>query len=217
MRYWVIVIGLYLIGCSSDVPKNEFTHNTDIDSNSSMFDSKKEIENNSQNKRIIDIDSMFLNCYSEIVIAIGMHNDSLFNSFIHKDYGFYIIESSGAMPMVRNFHDIRDFKTINENKSINQLLYHEMEEPIYEALPKVICDEEIYDKHGCFIQEINPLLESQIWNYAGLNKEEVQAVEDLANTVKITLINTLKYTFFFSEIDGKCYLTFIDIRIPCTA
>ena len=128
-----------------------------------------------------------------------------------------MIESSGAMPSIRKFYDIRKFNTSNEKKSINELLYHEMEEPFFESLPKVICDVEVYDKQGCFAQEVNPLLESQIWNYAGLNEKEIQAIEFLAETVNITVINTSNFTFYFSKIEGEWYLTFLDLRVPCTA
>ena len=221
MKYWLIAFGIYLFGCTSDVPESEaeFIESEAIELNEDRAkDSVSITEDKSLNKQINNTkNDLFLDCYNGIVLGIGMHNDSLFNSLIHNNYGLYTIESSGAMPMIRKFYDIRKFKTFNENKDINELLYHEMSDPIFESLPKVICDVEVYDKEGCFAQETNPLLESQIWNYAGLNEKEIQATETLAKTIRMTVVNTSNFTFYFSKIEGKWYLTFIDFRVPCTA
>jgi hypothetical protein len=221
MRFLVGCIVIFFLGCSpdSEVPNSEsgFIYSVDVGPTEELSeDSIITAEDNSQTKRINN-NSGFLDSYHEIVLGVGMHNDSLFNSIIHKNYGLYIIESSGAMPMIRKFYNIGKFNTHNEKKPINELLYHEMEEPIFESLPKVICDENVYDKEGCFAQEINPLLDSQIWNYASLNEKEIQAIEFLAETVKITVVNTSNFTFYFSKIEGKWYLTFLDIRVPCSA
>ena len=88
-------------------------------------------------------------------------------------------------------------------------------ELIFEELPEVVCEDEFYNKQGCFAEKVNPLLASQIWNYAGLNEKEIQAIEVLANTVEITVVNTSIYDFYFSKIEGNWYVTFIDLRIPC--
>ena len=224
MRYLIGFIVCCFLGCSSDpdpeaLSSESFTNQIEIESTGKLTDNYIDTtENDLQIERISDtINRDFLECYNGIVLGVGTHNDSLFNSFIHNSYGLYIIESSGALPMIRKFYDIRKFSDNIEKKSINELLYHEMSEPIFEFLPKVICDTEIYDKEGCFAQEINPLIKSQIWNYANLNENEIQATETLAKSIKMTVLNTSNYTFYFSKIESKWYLTFLDMRAPCTA
>jgi len=223
MRLLIVVAGIFFLGCSSDSgvanSEGDYIFFGDKNSNVNLLnDSVEKINNKPQREnKNPTIHRDFLDCYNNLVIAIGTHNDSLFNTIIHKDYSLCFIETTGALPSIRSFFQIQKFKTIRGNKSINQLLYHQMEEPIFEPLPKIICDEKIFDKQGCFAQEINPLLESQIWNHLGLENKEIRAIESLVKTVNFTVINTSNFIFYFSNIEEKWYLTFIDTRIPCSA
>ncbi len=222
MKNWAAIIIVLLISCSLDKPKEESEIINRLGAGShektTVNDTLGQVGNTIQNEKNIKPDNVFLNCYSAIVDAIGTHNDSLFNSFIHKDFGLYIIESSGALPIISKMYDVKRFHLKSTNKNLFELVSIEiMKEPIFETLPKVICDENIYDKQGCFAQEINPLLESQIWNYANLNEKEIEAIEFLAKTINITVVNTSNFTFYFSKIEGKWHLTFLDLRIPCSA
>ena len=89
-------------------------------------------------------------------------------------------------------------------KSFLNLAFKEIQkQPKQEELPKVICDKAIYDKQGCFYQEINPLIDSQIWNYAGMNEKEIQPLTSFASQIKITVINTYNYTFYFSFSENQ--------------
>ena len=208
---------LLIIGCSPEVPQSESVI-VDIVEKDSLEVKSKDAELIAQPQRVSGgEDTSFLASYNELVIAVGTHNDSLFNHYINKTHGLYVVESRGALPSMFKIMDIKGIKISFKNKTINELLYHEMEAPIFEELPKVICDTTIYDKQGCFASEENPLQKSRPWNYASLNEKEIQAIEFLAETVSMTVVNTSNFTFYFSKIEGNWYLTFSDLRTPCQA
>ncbi|MCB0408903.1 MAG: hypothetical protein KDD29_01715 [Flavobacteriales bacterium] len=134
-------------------------------------------------------------------IAQNYHDFSL---IISENYGVYVITQPGAMPNVEHLYELKESKFSSE--------------VFFEELPKVVCNEQVYDKDGCFAQEINPLIESQIWNYTKMNEKEKQAIIAMVEKIKYTVIDTKnKTTYYFSEVDGEWFLTFIDKRVPCEA
>ncbi len=160
----------------------------------------------------------FLQFYKQLVTAIETKNEAAFNQFFYKDYGLYIIESSGAMPQVSKVYEIENYQTSGTKLDFFDLPFDSLSlMPLKEKLPKVVCEKNSYDKQGCFQENINPLKDSQIWHYANLNEKEVQAIQFISETIKITVVNTYNYTFYFSQINGSWQLSFIDLRIPCTA
>lgn len=168
-------------------------------------------------KKQADIIS-FLQLYQQLITALETKNVAAFNQFIYKDYGLYIIESSGAMPEVSKVYEIENYKSSATKQGFFSLPFDSLSlMPIKEKLPKVVCESNIYNKQGCFQENINPLKDSEIWHYANLNEKEVQAIQFISKTIKITVVNTYNYTFYFSQINGSWQLSFIDLRIPCTA
>jgi len=160
----------------------------------------------------------FLQFYQQLVAAIETKNAAAFNQLFYKDYGLYIIESSGAMSQVSKVYTIEQYKTTGTAQGFFYLQFDSLRlMPAEEQLPKVVCEKNNYDKQGCFQENINPLKDSEIWNYASLNEKEVQAIQFRSETIKITVVNTYNYTFYFSQINGSWQLSFIDLRIPCTA
>ncbi|PIQ15446.1 MAG: hypothetical protein COW67_08330 [Flavobacteriales bacterium CG18_big_fil_WC_8_21_14_2_50_32_9] len=160
----------------------------------------------------------FLQFYQQLVAAIETKNAAAFNQLFYKDYGLYIIESSGAMPQVSKVYTIEQYKTTGTAQGFFDLQFDSLSlMPAEEQLPKVVCEKNNHDKQGCFQENINPLKDSEIWNYANLNEKEVQAIQFRSETIKITVVNTYNYTFYFSQINGSWQLSFIDLRIPCTA
>jgi len=159
----------------------------------------------------------FLSFYNKFTQSIIQTDLDAVNKYIHPD-GLYFIETDGAMPLIKKVFDAKAFSKTSKPTTFFNLGFDGIEKQlVFDVLPKVICDTTIYDKQGCFAQEINPLLESRIWNYASLNEKQIQAIEFLAETVNITVVNTSNFTFYFSKIESKWYLTFLDIRVPCSA
>ncbi|MDT8412953.1 MAG: hypothetical protein RQ875_10850 [Vicingaceae bacterium] len=160
----------------------------------------------------------FLQFYQQLVTAIETKNAAAFNQLLYKDYGLYIIESSGAVPQVSKVYEIENYQTSGTKLGFFDLPFDSLSLiPIKEKLPKVVCEKNSYDKQGCFQENINPLKDNKIWHYANLNEKEVQAIQFISETIKITVVNTYNYTFYFSQINGSWQLSFIDLRIPCTA
>ncbi|MBI4932193.1 MAG: hypothetical protein HY841_15650 [Bacteroidetes bacterium] len=129
------------------------------------------------------------------------------NQYIHPEKGLWLIQSSGAMPNMTNTTQVDknfpvDFANVKN-----------------EELPKVNCDSKsFWTKEGCFVQEVNSFKDEKIWTYCGLNKEDEVKVSELARTISWTVINTSLYArYYFSLIDGKWYLAFVDLRTPCSA
>lgn len=171
-----------------------------------------------ENAKLMPDTNTFLQFYRQLVTAIETKNAAAFNQLFYKDYGLYIIESSGAMPEVSKVYEIENYQTSGTKLGFFELTFDSLSlMPIKEKLPKVVCEKNNYDKQGCFQENINPLKDSEIWHYANLNEKEVQAIQFISENVTITVVNTYNYTFYFSQINGSWQLSFIDLRIPCTA
>jgi hypothetical protein len=85
-------------------------------------------------------------------------------------------------------------------------------------LPKMNCEEfNGYDKQGCFTQEINKLAATKFWDFVETSVDVKSKCETAVNTIKWTVINTANYGYYFSQINSKWYITFIDMRQPCSA
>jgi len=130
------------------------------------------------------------------------------NQYIHPSTdGLWLIQSSGAMPNMTNTTQVdKNFPVDFTNCKA-------------EELPKVNCDSKsLWTKDGCFVQETNMFKEEKIWTYCGLSKEDEAKVAELAQTISWTVINTgFHARYYFSLIEGKWYLTFVDLRKPCEA
>lgn len=160
----------------------------------------------------------FLQFYQQVISAIETKNSMAFNQLFYKNYGLYIIENSGAMPQVSKVYAIEQYKTTLTAQGFFELQFDSLSlMPTEEQLPKIVCEKNSYNKQGCFQENINPLKDSEIWNYANLNEKEAQAIQFISKNIEITVINTYNYAFYFSQINGSWQLSFIDIRIPCTA
>lgn len=200
MKNWLLVLAsiIFCFSCKTDMSNSEVVSEIEsvVDTNADTFNRRE-----SQNTVLSKSDS-FLLAISNFSELQRVNNYQL---MISENYGVYVISSNGALPTIEKRYDLNESilsKTIAKTTSI-------------EELPKVICDENIYNKSGSFAQEINPLLNSQIWNYSNLNEKEKQAFIASIETIKYTVIDTDSYTYYFSVIDGDWVLSVIDIRTPC--
>jgi len=209
----VAIIVFKLIACSETRQSDNNTQDPQQDTVVSAADTlitdvaKKQADTNT-----------FLQFYQQLVAAIETKNAAAFNQLFYKDYGLYIIESSGAIPEVSKVYNIENYTSSATKQGFFELTFDSLSlMPIKEKLPKIVCESNSYNKQGCFQENINPLEDSEIWHYANLNEKEVQAIQFISKTIKITVVNTYNYTFYFSQINGSWQLSFIDLRIPCTA
>ncbi|MBL4754233.1 MAG: hypothetical protein JKY52_11665 [Flavobacteriales bacterium] len=158
--------------------------------------------------------------YHQLIKALATGDSTDFNRLVHPEFGCYLIESPGAIPIITRVTNIEmiiqsgagrpvlDFSSILRSLELKE-----------EVLPVVDCDspDGFYTKSGTFVQDINTLAELKIWEHIGLKDTDQVPISKLAKTVKKTIVNTLGFTLYFSQINEGWYLTFFDIRIPCTA
>lgn len=208
----IILFSVGFFACT-DNQTNESTQQQQLDSITVKVDSTA-----LENAKLMPDTTSFLQFYRQLVTTIETKNPAAFNQLIYDDYGLYIIESSGAMPEVSKVYNIENYTSSATKQGFFELTFDSLSlMPIKEKLPKVVCEKNNYDKQGCFQENINPLKDSEIWHYANLNEKDVQAIQFISENVTITVVNTYNYTFYFSQINGSWQLSFIDLRIPCTA
>lgn len=161
----------------------------------------------------------FREVYTDFFTAVKDINESRFNNYIHPEMGLFIIEQNGAMPSLTYVTDISKFKRGYDNKYFFDFNLDVIGvELIEQELPKMNCEEfNGYDKQGCFTQQVNKLAATKFWEFTDVSPELKSKCESAVNTIKWTVINTANYGYYFSQIDGKWYITFIDMRQPCSA
>lgn len=191
-----------------------FSCNTSQNNNSKS----EEVKVNSEISEV-NISEDFREVYTDFFTAVKDANENRFNDYIHPQTGLFIIEQNGALPSVSHIFDISKFKRSYDNKHFfafnTDVIGVEL---IEQELPKINCEEyDGYDKQGCFTQEINRLAATKFWDFIDDNSEIKSKCEKAVNTIKWSVINTANYGYYFSQINGKWYITFIDMRQPCSA
>jgi hypothetical protein len=130
-----------------------------------------------------------------------------FNQFIHPQKGLWIIQSAGAMPQMSRLTQVDKNFPVDFSKAAP------------EKLPVVNCERSSgWSSEGCFLQPVNTFKDEKIWTYCGLSKEEESEISRSSQLVSQTVVQTyLNARYYFSLIDSKWYITFVDLRIPCQA
>ncbi len=161
----------------------------------------------------------FREVYTDFFTAVKDINEKRFNEYIHPEIGLFIIQQDGAMPNLTHVTDIAKFKRSYDKKYFFAFNTDFIGVEILEQeLPIINCEEfNGYNKQGCFAQQVNKLAATKFWEFVDTTPEIKSKCESAANTIKWTVINTANYGYYFSQIDGKWYITFIDMRQPCSA
>ena len=218
MKKLIYILTFSLVACSGEptLVEEQLKHEdseTHKDSVEVMDTIKQEV---AATEKRMHLDEDFMAFYQKFTQAIIDKDLDKTNECIHPD-GLYFIETDGAMPHLQKVYDVKAFKT-NKPTTFFNLSYIEIEkQPVFETLPKAICAGEVYDKYGCFAEEVNTLKESGIWNYSGFNEKEIQAVQAAAENINLTVRNTQNFTYYFSKTEQGWKLIFMDIRTPCSA
>jgi len=163
---------------------------------------------------IVEMDSstQFLTFHRRFISALLGDSDSELDQFFHPEYGVHIIHSfSGAIPEITQFKKSAYFDHNNDiRKAIEDLSVLVILEPQFEPLPNVVCEDVDYDKMGCFAAYTRNNIEQHPWNSVG-------KYDAIINTIEVTMVDTYLATFYFSKVEGDWCVTFIDLRIPCSA
>jgi len=161
----------------------------------------------------------FRDVYADFFTAIKDKNEKRFNDYIHPKIGLFIIQQDGALPTLENVKDISKFKRSYDKKHFFSFNLDVIGiELIEQDLPKINCEEfDGYDKQGCFSKQVNNLEATNLCQYIDADAAFKSKCEETIKTIKWTVINTANYGYYFSQIEGKWYITFIDMRQPCSA
>jgi hypothetical protein len=152
-------------------------------------------------------------------VASAVTDAPRFNIFINKDHGLWIINSNGALPQMINVKDISGVKNSKGDSLVPMDQVKMVCTPKVAGWPEIKCDMPSgWSMTGCYTTEQNKLKESKIREYAGLNDADNKKVTELAAGITRAVVNTeMNMVFYFTEINGTWYLTFLDIRKPCEA
>jgi hypothetical protein len=202
--YLFLCIALLLLHCGQSAPKQP---TVPIQTSQTKADSVAKQQLPSQS---------FPDFYGHFVRYMIAGKDSASHAFVHPKHGLWVIHANGALPEFTHYLKLGAIR-IGNNQPLLPVSLAAMNCTLKEeSLPVVNCDnKEFYAKTGCFAQEINTFSVDKVWRYAKLQATAVSAIETLATTISVTVINTANYKYYFSRINGSWYLTFIDLRRPC--
>jgi len=158
--------------------------------------------------------------YQQLVVALASGDAAGFNGLIHPEFGCYLIEAPGAIPVITRITNMDNALRKGSERLIMDSNDVFLTFPLTEdRLPTIDCDspEGFYSKEGTYVEDVNNLAEEKIWKYIGLDSAAQNSISELANTVNKTIVNTAGFTAYFSKIGTEWYITFFDIRVPCTA
>ncbi len=207
----LLIFGTLIVFVSCN---NSNKNNTSVETDSTQIVRKSTIE---AAKNLTVDEKEFLGIYQSFTSAIQNKNTDGFNKFIDPTFGFYIIESNGSMPSFVLQYEISRFKSIQSKSFFELNLNHIHEQPVFDSLPQIICDATPYNKEGCFVQKINPLINDEFWYVTNLNEKEKQAISALSEKIDYTVINTFHAKFYFAKIGNTWKIAMIDLRTPCEA
>jgi hypothetical protein len=152
-------------------------------------------------------------------VASAVTDAPRFNVFINHETGLWIINSTGALPQMMNVKDISPIKGTKGDSLVPMDRVKMVCTPKSTGWPEKNCDMPSgWSMTGCYTTEQNKFKESKIWEYAGLSDADNKKVTELASGITRAVVNTeMNMVFYFTEINGTWYLSFLDIRKPCEA
>jgi len=173
-----------------------------------------------RDKPVVEEERPFELYYQQFIMSLASGDPASFKGLVHPEFGSYLIEAEGALPSIASITDIAMVLRKVSERSVLDFNNVFVSAPLIEdTLPTVDCDspDGFYSKQGTFVADVNTLSEQQIWKYVGLDEAEQESIAKLADTINKTIVNTTGFTAYFSKIGDDWYLTFLDIRVPCTA
>jgi hypothetical protein len=172
-------------------------------------------------KRVSEEVSSLLNTYNSVLIVYNIGELKALNEYIHPKTGFTLMENSGA------------FVNLTWYNRIDSILDHPMMkippkscQPKFEEAPLYRCELESWSKTGCYLSKVDPQSKEFLKFLRPGHEEEPLTVEKIkkCETSTVWMLTQSdnapyyhKYRIYFGLIDGKWYITAIDLTIPCSA
>lgn len=156
------------------------------------------------------------------------------DAYVHPVHGLYLIYNPGAHVVAERVLSYQDIfasgllATDNGLKVyLSNLKRYANETPVFANLPVYDCKTKTYEKAGCYCSTladqdkmIRRLLSSQkeFVTGTGLTAAEKNTAEAADQYMKIAALNTgstMVQLLYFSHIEGRWYLSAIDLTNPC--
>jgi hypothetical protein len=164
----------------------------------------------------------FESAYKNFTNAVRHKSFSELKKIIDPSVGIFIIEANGAIPEVVYLPDIEAFVTKDGKNLFSYFNVKISIAAIDSILPAIDCkysNGTPYNKTGCFRKKVDQSKDNELSFISSINglDEHKQKAEVARKLIQMKVINTFNHVYYFSKNNGKWFLTFIDLRTPCSA
>jgi hypothetical protein len=165
--------------------------------------------------------------FARFIKAFNEKNSVAINDCINPDYGFFVLDNPGAFLVARDFKSFEEIMNLEGENDIAHLkvmkvecVYVKGKAPVYS------CEEEKWNKEGCFLDKKPKLQISKIYKsmieYQLGDENELKSKLELAKKSESKISHLVYSTnsnvgFYFGIVDGKWFLFCIDKITPCSA
>ncbi len=165
--------------------------------------------------------------FGRFIKAFNDKNTTGINECVNSDYGFFVLDNPGAFLVAKSFLSFEEIMKLEGESDIGCLKVMKVEcDYVNGKAPVYSCEEEKWNKEGCFLDNnpklpVSEIYESMIEYQLG-EDEVLKAGLELAKKSELK-ISCLVYStgsnvgFYFGVVDGKWFLLCIDKITPCSA
>lgn len=192
-----------------------------LNSGCNQSGSKNDTPQNSSDSLKVTNDG-FESAYKIFTDAVRHKSFSELKKIIDPVVGVFIIEANGAIPEVVYFSDIEAFVAKDGKNLFSYFNVKISIAAIDSTLPAIDCkysNGTPYNKTGCFRKKVDQSKDNELSFISSINclAEHKQKAESARKSIQMKVINTFNHVYYFSKNNGKWFLTFIDLRVPCSA
>jgi hypothetical protein len=169
----------------------------------------------------------FADFFGRFIKAFNDKNTSGFNECVNPDYGFFVLDNPGAFCVAQSFLSFEEIMKLEGESDIGYLKVMKVEcDYVNGKAPVYNCEEEKWNKEGCFLDKKPKLPVSKIYKsmieYQLGEDEVLKAGLALAKKAELKISRLVYSTgsnvgFYFGVVDGKWFLFCIDKITPCSA
>ncbi|MGI4742768.1 MAG: hypothetical protein ACRYG7_47020 [Janthinobacterium lividum] len=150
------------------------------------------------------------------------HDAATLNQLLDPEYGLWVLEKTGAAPLVTRVADVRQFRDQRGQLlfALDKKLMTCAEPQVVTKLPAAACPGSTFAEAGCFSGPSAPFRALDFWKTApikGGTRNQCQAAQ--GRCVRGVLQTRTGYQFHFSKsagVGGRWRLVFVDLRGGCS-
>lgn len=153
--------------------------------------------------------------------ALRGHDAKVLNLLMDPEYGLWLLEQTGAVPLVTRVADVQRFRDQHQQPLfvLDKKLMPGTVPKVVARLPVARCPAGTFAPAGCFSGPATAFRALNFWERAAIkggNRNQGQAAQ--GRTVGSVLQTTTGYQFHFAKsagAGGHWRLIFVDLRGPC--